>query len=247
MSATARSNIDDNENLTCPITLQFFHDPVLAADGHVYEREAITKWILEYGTSPLTRESLNTNDLQPDNHLRDLAARARNGTMFCNTHENVVTLPLLTRVQSNRNMQAFPNLAAESQQLSITHSSYRNARKKYILGLSLLACPIVITTIVVLLLRFSPWKSKSTQANTSRCKTAQTLPLSAIFKVRFQDFFYIEKLHVFEYTADDFSLTLTYRTSYSELKSKRRKCRVIELTWFLISKYKYKNIFLNWA
>ena len=36
----------ENEDLTCPITLGPFRDPVIARDGHVYEREAITRWIL---------------------------------------------------------------------------------------------------------------------------------------------------------------------------------------------------------
>ena len=37
---------DTSNDLICPITLQLFRDPVLAGDGHVYEHEAITRWIL---------------------------------------------------------------------------------------------------------------------------------------------------------------------------------------------------------
>lgn len=32
-------------SLCCPLTLDFFSDPVLAADGHAYERAAIETWL----------------------------------------------------------------------------------------------------------------------------------------------------------------------------------------------------------
>ncbi|CAF1551175.1 unnamed protein product, partial [Adineta steineri] len=38
--------------------MELFRDPVIANDGHVYERVAITKWINEHGTSPFTRQPL---------------------------------------------------------------------------------------------------------------------------------------------------------------------------------------------
>lgn len=40
------------EHLTCPITLQTMVEPVIAPDGHTYERSAIETWIREKGTSP---------------------------------------------------------------------------------------------------------------------------------------------------------------------------------------------------
>ena len=62
------------EDLICPITLEMFRDPVIAGDGHIYEREAIVQWIREHGTSPLTRQQLNINELQSDDYLRNLSA-----------------------------------------------------------------------------------------------------------------------------------------------------------------------------
>jgi hypothetical protein len=91
----------ENDDLICPITLELFRDPVIAEDGHVYEREAITRWILEHGTSPLTREPLQVNNLQSDHHLRRLAAQRRNLTVSYNTRNNFVTLPPLRRVPRN--------------------------------------------------------------------------------------------------------------------------------------------------
>ena len=46
----------DDEGLICPITQEYFRDPVLAEDGRLYEREAITRWINEHRTSPFTRQ-----------------------------------------------------------------------------------------------------------------------------------------------------------------------------------------------
>lgn len=54
--------------LACPITFSLFHDPVIAEDGHTYERSAITEWIQLNGTSPLTRARITIEGLRP-NHL----------------------------------------------------------------------------------------------------------------------------------------------------------------------------------
>ena len=43
---------------TCPITLRPFVNPVVASDGHTYERDAIEHVIKTTKKSPLTRETL---------------------------------------------------------------------------------------------------------------------------------------------------------------------------------------------
>jgi hypothetical protein len=46
--------------LRCPITQQLLIDPVVAADGHLYEKTAIEKWFLHnYSKSPITREYID--------------------------------------------------------------------------------------------------------------------------------------------------------------------------------------------
>jgi hypothetical protein len=40
-----RQGYNELDELTCPITLKAFQDPVFAEDGHTYERSAITEWI----------------------------------------------------------------------------------------------------------------------------------------------------------------------------------------------------------
>ena len=47
------------------------HNPVIAADGHTYERRAIRRWMCERMCSPLTNEPLESNMLRPDNDKRN--------------------------------------------------------------------------------------------------------------------------------------------------------------------------------
>jgi hypothetical protein len=45
-------------SFVCPITHEVFRDPVILADGHTYERNAIKKWLKESNASPMTQEGL---------------------------------------------------------------------------------------------------------------------------------------------------------------------------------------------
>jgi len=51
--------------LICPVTYQLFSDPVIATDGHTYERAWITQWLQMYTTSLMTKCELNVNQLVP--------------------------------------------------------------------------------------------------------------------------------------------------------------------------------------
>lgn len=55
----------------CSITQDIMLDPVLAADGHTYEREEIEKWLAKNGTSPMTRQTLKIEELRPNRALQD--------------------------------------------------------------------------------------------------------------------------------------------------------------------------------
>ena len=44
----------------CPIELAVFDEPVVASDGHTYERSALLRWLHKSPTSPLTGERLDT-------------------------------------------------------------------------------------------------------------------------------------------------------------------------------------------
>jgi hypothetical protein len=45
-------------------------DPVTTEDGHTYERQAITKWLLTKYTSPVTNLRLRNLSLFPNHSLR---------------------------------------------------------------------------------------------------------------------------------------------------------------------------------
>ena len=55
----------------CPITQGVMSDPVVALDGHTYERRAIEQWFSQGRlTSPVTNLRLNTTTLVPNHALR---------------------------------------------------------------------------------------------------------------------------------------------------------------------------------
>ncbi|EOD25809.1 hypothetical protein EMIHUDRAFT_60168, partial [Emiliania huxleyi CCMP1516] len=57
-------------DFVCPITTEIMGDPVMAADGHAYERSAIERWLTTKLTSPMTGEALEQSCLFPNHILR---------------------------------------------------------------------------------------------------------------------------------------------------------------------------------
>lgn len=58
------------QDYCCPITGEIMADPVMAADGHSYERTAIMEWLAQHNTSPLTNEELEHLQLIPNRTLK---------------------------------------------------------------------------------------------------------------------------------------------------------------------------------
>jgi hypothetical protein len=56
----------------CKISQEPMSDPVVAADGHTYERRMIEMWLRPNNTSPMTREPLRDNELHPNLNLKNL-------------------------------------------------------------------------------------------------------------------------------------------------------------------------------
>lgn len=46
------------DEFSCPITRELMRDPVIAADGHTYDREAIEMWLRNHDTSPKVMDGL---------------------------------------------------------------------------------------------------------------------------------------------------------------------------------------------
>ena len=57
-------------HLCCPVSLDLLRDPVMAADGFTYEREAIKRWLETHDTSPQTNDKLPHRTLTPNIALR---------------------------------------------------------------------------------------------------------------------------------------------------------------------------------
>lgn len=53
-------------NLECPISLTRMVDPVVAADGHTYDRACIEEWFQRSDTSPMTNERMVNKNLVPN-------------------------------------------------------------------------------------------------------------------------------------------------------------------------------------
>ena len=64
-----------SEDLCCSITCELMKDPVVAGDGHTYERVAVTQWFASGArTSPTTNERLDNLTLVPNHTVRRLIA-----------------------------------------------------------------------------------------------------------------------------------------------------------------------------
>jgi tetratricopeptide (TPR) repeat protein len=58
-------------DMFCPITMEVMRDPVVAEDGHSYERLAIELWLVtNHHTSPLTNQPLRNLQLVPNHTLK---------------------------------------------------------------------------------------------------------------------------------------------------------------------------------
>ena len=82
----SNSNRNLYDDLTCPIQLVLMvKDPVLASDGHTYEREAIEAWFVKARmsnmivTSPVTGQPLDHLTLTPNAAIRKLAREMAQG------------------------------------------------------------------------------------------------------------------------------------------------------------------------
>lgn len=59
----SQGNIGNSEHYTqfiCPLTKLIFAEPVVAADGYIYEEMGIKEWLKENDTSPTTGENMNS-------------------------------------------------------------------------------------------------------------------------------------------------------------------------------------------
>ncbi|KDO32075.1 hypothetical protein SPRG_03294 [Saprolegnia parasitica CBS 223.65] len=58
----------------CPIGHEMMVDPVVASDGHTYERAQIARWLQTHDSSPITNGKLATKALLPNHTLKQAIA-----------------------------------------------------------------------------------------------------------------------------------------------------------------------------
>lgn len=69
------------DSITCPITQEAMHEPVMAPDGHTYEKSAIIECLNRDGRSPMTRIAMNVSDLTVNASMRYLCDAYHTGRL----------------------------------------------------------------------------------------------------------------------------------------------------------------------
>ena len=70
ISGQAKAPVEPPDEYLCPITQELMHDPVIASDGHTYERDAIERWFSKKLFSPKTGSDLETSAVFPNHVMR---------------------------------------------------------------------------------------------------------------------------------------------------------------------------------
>ena len=66
------SHVVSGDHFCCPLTLDVMANPVIAADGHTYERSAIEEWFKNNDTSPITNLLVASTVLTPNFALKSM-------------------------------------------------------------------------------------------------------------------------------------------------------------------------------
>ena len=60
------------KDFECPVTREIMSQPVVAGDGHTYDRESIEYWLATHSTSPVTNVEMITSTVVPNHTLHTL-------------------------------------------------------------------------------------------------------------------------------------------------------------------------------
>jgi hypothetical protein len=69
------------DSITCPITQEVMHNPVIAPDGHTYEKSAIIECLTRYNRSPLTRQIMSVSDITVNASMKYLCDAYHEGRL----------------------------------------------------------------------------------------------------------------------------------------------------------------------
>ena len=143
MESLSNSPVSQGHDLICPITPDVYQDPVLAGDGHVYERNAIIRWIEQQGTSPITREPLDINDLRSDENIKQLYRPYRSNSVAYSCQTSTVSISSVTISSSE---------ARTERQTGC--KEYCNVKRTFliIIAISFIISPFIVATSVIVFL-----------------------------------------------------------------------------------------------
>ncbi|CAF4207660.1 unnamed protein product [Rotaria magnacalcarata] len=118
-------------------------DPVIAADGYVYERAAIIRWIQRKGTSPLTCEPLNIADLRSEYFVKRLCQLYQPNAVRCARQNNTVSIGSspMTQFEIHTNQQKSCKQYCNIKHILLT-----------IMTISLITIPLIVATMLILFL-----------------------------------------------------------------------------------------------
>merc|ERR1719447_2592359 len=68
--SSSRSDQEIPSDYICPITKQLMKEPVMAFDGHCYERKAIEDYLQSHQKSPVTGKKADFSIVFPNHRLR---------------------------------------------------------------------------------------------------------------------------------------------------------------------------------
>ena len=117
----------------CPITQDFMRDPVMAADGQTYERDAITQWFQHHNTSPYTGALLTSKALTPNWAIKQMMETYFNPPVSA---ASAASSTSAGRAASVGAASATSKPAIPMQEITVAQRIFRTDGKKY-LGIEL--------------------------------------------------------------------------------------------------------------
>ena len=90
----------------CPITREIMANPVLAADGHTYDRDSIEYWLSSHSTSPVTNAELSSNTVTTNHTVHTLIEqhRQRLGEELLQSIRTITNKQVLHLLENGANM-----------------------------------------------------------------------------------------------------------------------------------------------